>query len=264
MTVDAPALERTFALVEQKIGRKLREAERAIDVLRLDSALNRAKDELEHAIRMEMQTATARWLRYDRLGTPQLRVTQAMRKPLQDLHRLGIHEASLELNRLGYTDTKPPDGRRRPRRYATYPGAPDPQPVGDGLDETYATIERGLPGIAVRIVDELVEADFTNPAAAALAQALLNLPGARDIASRVVSTALTSGLAQTFEQNQGLVTGWEYTAVLDSGTCDVCAPLDGTTYPTLDDLFEVLPNFGPNPDCDGGGRCRCRAVPSPA
>jgi hypothetical protein len=34
-------------------------------------------------------------------------------------------------------------------------------------------------------------------------------------------------------------------------------------YDTLDALFEVLPDFGPNPDCLGGDRCRCRAVPMP-
>jgi hypothetical protein len=48
---------------------------------------------------------------------------------------------------------------------------------------------------------------------------------------------------------------------LDGGTCDICAPMDGTEYHSLDELYTVLPDFGPNPNCLGGGRCRCRAIP---
>jgi len=68
---------------------------------------------------------------------------------------------------------------------------------------------------------------------------------------------MIDGMGQTWEANQDLVRGWEYTAILDGGTCDACAPLDGTQYATLEELFLVLPDFGPNPECFGGGRCRC-------
>lgn len=233
--------------VERRIGRPLRAAEQAIDVEYLDRVLNDAKDDLERAIRDEMLLATRRWLRGGS-RKPVMRITPAMREPLERLHRIGRSEARAELDRAGYPV----------RAHAAH----DPNPHHpDGLKETIETVGKGLPGVSVRIRDELVDADLSDAAAAAIARALLNVPGARDIASRVVSTALYSGMGATFEEHADLVPCWEYTAVLDAATCEECEPLDGTEYHSLDDLFEVLPNFGPNPNCDGGGRCRCRAVP---
>lgn len=248
----ASGLERTYAIVEKAIGRPLRDTEKAIDVLKLDAALERAKDELEQAIRDETLRATRAWLA-GRAPRPRPVVTPRMRAILADLERLGREEARLELERLGYTGV-----RTGARSYA----APDPL-AGGGVIEALSAIDLGLSGLTVRIEDELVHADLTGATSNAIARALLRVPGGRDIASRVISTALTGGLAATFEENAGMVGGWEYTAVLDGGTCEVCEPLDGTRYATLEGLFRVLPNFGPNPRCRGGGRCRCRAVPLP-
>lgn len=237
---------RDRALVEKAIGRPLRDAEKVVDVLLLNSELEAAKDLLEAAIRKEMLRATVTWIR---LGLPpMLHVTDGMRRPLRTLHRLGREEARNELDRAGY--------KLRARTYA-HPADPE----GHSLAAAEEAINLALPGVTVRITDELVVADFTNASAAAIAEALLRIPGARDIASRVISTALTSGLAATFEEHADLVKGWLYSAVLDGGTCDVCGPLDGTEYATLEELFVDLPGFGPNSECDGGGRCRCRGVP---
>lgn len=247
----APPLERTFELVERTIGRKLRQAEKAIDVLLLHGALNRAKDELDAAIHAEMLRATRTWVRSARpTPYPQLELTAQIRAPLEELHELGRQEALNELERAGYLNSE------------RLLSAPDPLP-GGGFDSLLNTVRRGLPGIGIRIADDLVAADLSAASTTAIAQALLNVPGARDLASRVVSTALYSGMAQTFEENEDLVTGWEYTAVLDAATCDQCGPLDGTMYPSWAEIQHVLPNGGPNPDCLGGGRCRCRAVPAP-
>jgi hypothetical protein len=246
-----PALTRdelatTHALIEKKIGRALSIHEQAIDVLKLDQALNAAKTELEAAIRTEMKRAGELWLRTG--SNPIMSLTPAMEKPLDHLHTLGIEEGRAELERAGYD-------------LARENAAPDPTP-GEGLAGVKRTVSSGLNGLRVRIEHDLVHADLASASSSAIADAILRIPGARDIASRVISTALISGLGETFEQNQDLVDGWVYTAVLDDGTCDECAPLDGTEYDTLDDLFQDLPDFGPNPDCYGGGRCRCRAVPS--
>lgn len=233
------------------VGRPLRLAEEAIDVVRLDDSLNAAKDELEQAIRDEMLRAVSVWITAG--GRPSLRVTDAMRAPLQALEDLGREEAWNELDRLGY-----PVAGRAGRSFEIEEGRPDDRDV-----EAY--LRRNLVGLEVRIEEELVRADLAELSSSALAHALLRIPGGRDIASRIVSTALVNGLGLTFDQvaAEGLVGGWEYTAVLDGGTCDRCAPLDGTRYATLEELFRVLPDFGPNPRCLGGGRCRCRAVPIP-
>lgn len=60
----------------------------------------------------------------------------------------------------------------------------------------------------------------------------------------------------------GGVTSVEYSAILDSGTCDPCRGMDGRTA-----LFESSEHDAmvpPNRDCDGGDRCRCVLVFIPA
>ncbi len=252
----AVSLDGTYAVVEHAIGRQLRQAERSIDVLLLHGALNRAKDELDAAIHAEMLRATRAWLRTPGSALlPRLELTKAIRAPLEELHALGREEAMNELERAGYGFDQ------RTERFLS---APDPTPGAgfEGLIDN--TMRLGLDGIALRISDELVVADLTGAATSAIAHALLAVPGSRDLASRVVSTALYSGMALTFEENEDLVDGWEYSAVLDSAVCESCAPLDGTTYPSWLAIQDVLPNGGPNPECLGGGRCRCRAVPTAA
>jgi hypothetical protein len=251
----AASLDGTYALVERVIGRRLSQAERAVDVLLLHGALERAKNELDAAIHDEMLAATLAWERSARATPhPQLELTDAIRAPLEELHALGRDEALNELERAGYGFDE-----RTERMLA----APDPL-RGGGFESLQNTVRRGLLGIGLRVADDLVAADLSSASSAMIAQALLAVPGARDLASRVVSTALYSGMGATFEENEELVDGWEYSAVLDAATCDQCGPLDGTTYESWDAIQDVLPNGGPNPECLGGGRCRCRAVPAPA
>lgn len=230
--------------IEQAIGRPLREAEKAIDVELLDAAMNEAKDELEAAIRDEMLAKAKIWQRRGYL--PALELTVEMSRPLEALYELGRVEAYNELIRLRYNPTRSFASRRLRH--------------GD-LDPLRDRVRGALPGIRVRTERGLVEADFSGASSAALASAMQRIPGARAIASDVVSTALTTGLGATFDENADLIKCWEYTAVMDAATCVSCRVMDGTKYRTLTELYAVLPNFGPNPLCLGGGRCRCRAVP---
>ena len=89
------------------------------------------------------------------------------------------------------------------------------------------------------------------------------MPGALAAASEVVSRAYTTGLDGVFKANRDAFGGYLYSAVLDRGTCAECRGWDGHVFPTLEDMEAVLPGFGPNPSCRGGGRCRCRGVPLP-
>lgn len=92
---------------------------------------------------------------------------------------------------------------------------------------------------------------------------LNTLAGVTMIAGTGITDAFGSGKAETFDANEENFGGWEYSSVMDGGTCPFCSPLDGTVYPTLDALYAVLPNFGPNPSCHGRFRCRCTAIPLP-
>ncbi len=235
------------AAAELLVGRPLRRAEAAIDVVLLDAALADAKDSLDAAIHAEMLRATQKWVQRDGSGgRPLLNVTEAMLAPLDALHKLGAEEAWNELERAGY----------KLRRFATIEEFPeDRDPAG--------YLRRNLTGIEVRIEADLVIADLSEMSADAVARALLRIPGGRDIASRIVSTALVNGLAQTWEQVEADVAGWEIPSVLDGATCLPCGANDGRRYRTLAEAHKLLPGGGPAIYCLGGGRCRCRLVPIP-
>lgn len=233
------------ALAALLAGRPLRQAEEAIDVAKLDAAMTDAKDAVDEAIQAEMLRATLAWAKGGLLA---LNVTAAMLAPLDELEALGREEAWKELERAGY--------RLPARSFAQIEEFPDDR-------DPAAYLARNLGAIKIRIEQDLVQADLSGLAADAVARALLRVPGGRDIASRIVSTALVNGLAQTWEEVADEISGWEYSAVLDGGTCDRCQPLDGTRYASWDEIQVVLPNGGPNARCLGGGRCRCRAVPLP-
>jgi hypothetical protein len=238
-------LAATRSLVERTIGRPLRQAELVIDVFGLTRELDRAKAELVAAIdaektrRVRAAVRTGHPLRFD--------VTRAMLVPLERLWRHGRDDARRELAELGYPLR---------RRLEAEPKIPQ-------LAEIAARLKSGLTGFAVRITNQRVEleAGGRGMVGDALARALLAQPGGRSIAAGLVSPTLFGGMAVTFEEHADLIPCWEYSSVLDGGTCDACAPMDGTEYHSLDELFADLPNFGPYVNCLGGDRCRCRAVP---
>jgi hypothetical protein len=235
------------AAVEHLIGRQLHEAERAVDVLGIDAAFNRAKDELHRAIRAEQRRAVRRLWQGDWRIRPE--VTRAMLAPLERLHRLGRREALAELRRLGYEPVRLYD---------------DALPEYEQLEPLWQRLRLLVGRLAVRIENERVRLEgFGGVVQEALIDALYRLYGARDVASQVVSSAFTSGLETTFEQNAGAIGGFMYSAILDGNVCSNCAPHDGEEYPSWDAIQVVLPGGGPNPACRGEGRCRCRAVPLP-
>ncbi|MDD5501562.1 MAG: hypothetical protein PHH57_07810, partial [Candidatus Omnitrophica bacterium] len=47
----------------------------------------------------------------------------------------------------------------------------------------------------------------------------------------------------------------QYSAILDGNQCEICEPLDGQEWPYSDPRTEKYASG--NPDCLGGGRCRC-------
>jgi len=252
MPVSRDYLVATRPLIETRIGRPLRLAEQHVDVLGLTRTLDGAKDEIERAIRAEQKRAIARALRDG--GRIRLTVTRPILEPLEKLWRHGRREAAAELQRAGYTV---------PRVYAQPEHAHGKVPE---LADLEAKLLKKINGLSVTVESQRVTLAMAadGPVGAALASALLDVLGARSIAAGAVSTAMFGGMGATFEENQDLIGQWEYSSVLDGGTCDVCAPLDGTTYESWDAIQDVLPDGGPNPDCEGGDRCRCRAVPAPA
>lgn len=100
----------------------------------------------------------------------------------------------------------------------------------------------------------------------ALAKAIdEKVPGALDAAGRMASGPFNKGVGDVYRMKGGLFGKWQYSAVMDKATCEVCKYFDGTIYYSWRAIAETpaapLPDGGPNPGCFGDQRCRCRPVP---
>lgn len=227
-----------------------RYAATVIDIRADTEALDAAKERAAAAIRRDTMRALRAWR--DHGEPPAVRLTPALAQVIVDLYRYGRRQARTEIQRV--TGAPPPA-----RRMASV--SPDPEDWPERLTPIGQRILSELAAFSRRIIGDLAGEPWFD--LDALPRTVARIPGPGGIAAGAVSAPYTSGLAETYEANEDLFGGWQYTAVLDGGTCEVCAPLDGTTFQTLEEALAVLPDFGPNPDCLGGWRCRCRLVPVP-
>lgn len=240
------AQEQAYADAERRLGRKLHASERAIDIPAVDRDLEAGKEQLVNAIEAEKRRA----IRALKLSPfVQLRVSPAMLDALLALYDSGRRHALDEMRRLGVPEE---------RLLATEDELPSLQDVIDRLRQM-------LTAIQVRVGDEEAKLRVGQPTLTEdfLRKLEERVPGARDVASRLISTAMTRGLLDEYSTRRDLFPCWIYTAVLDAATCTECRPLDGTRFTNLEEALTVLPGFGPNPFCLGDGRCRCRLVPCP-
>lgn len=231
-----------------ELRRELSAAERHVDVHGLVAALEDAKLAL-HAEIVAEQRRLARKL----IGGQRARlvITPRMAKILAGLFARGQQAALEESASMGVS--------LRKRLEA------EPAPMPPGTHRGYTRLQGLLRLLNTRVVSQH-EARMQQGAGdrPEMLRALTAVPGALNAAGQVVSKTLMSGMGDVFRANADAFSGWQYTAVLDGGTCDECDDMDGSTYPTWSAITEVLPDGGPNPSCFGGDRCRCRALPTGA
>jgi len=187
-----------------------------------------------------------------------LEPTEKMLRILRQLRRSGRAHALAELDSMGYLARK----MAVPAQPPGEPPPPRPSLVLLTDTEIEATLRARLHSLTMKIERDALAADLSSMATSAIERAVVKVLGARGIAADLVSPTFGAGLGDTFEAHADLVDGWEITAILDGATCDPCAELDGSTYATTADLMEVMSGFAGVDDCDGGDRCRCRAIPS--
>jgi hypothetical protein len=249
----APTLPtRSFAQAqaELRLGRSLTTGELAIDIERADADLAEGKARLAAAIEKEKRRVVKAHLS-GRVG--RMKVTPEMILALRWLYGRGRDHALAEMERLG---VKP----RRRRTYARSRGN-----VPSKVAAMIGSLRRRLFKVDVRVNEETARLRFEAEAGRSIsmlaAEIERQIPGALEAASYLVSTGFTAGVADVYEAHADLFSGWQYTAVMDNATCDECEARDGEEYRTIEEMYAVLPDFGPNPDCYGEGRCRCRGVP---
>lgn len=231
-------------------------AAEVIDVEGASDALDGAKAELHAAIALEMATKTERAAAIG-LTVVRFDVTPGMVAPLEALYRYGLTSAMHEARALGVGDLASPlafaDASASVPRLRRVIFS-----LRAMLNTLQARTARDLRARADRPTDGI--GDIVRGVAI---RRLREYPGALDAASRLVSPAYTAGLDDLYAANEQLFGGWVYTSVLDGGTCPPCASRNGEVYRTLEAAYRVMPGFGPNPSCRGGGRCRCRLAALP-
>lgn len=73
-----------------------------------------------------------------------------------------------------------------------------------------------------------------------------------NVAAKGANEAFADGRRDGYDKYADEISSVQYSALLDSNTCDNCSDADGQQGDTPDDIPDV-----PNPDCDGGDKCRC-------
>jgi hypothetical protein len=246
------AVERTLTFAQQqaelRLGRSLTTGELAIDIESADADLAEGKRRLAAAIEKEKRRVVKAHLA-GRVG--RMEITPEMILALRWLYGRGRDHALGEIERLGV------EVRKR-RSFARSRGS-----VPKRIAAMVGGLRRGLIRINARINTETSTAIFEAGLSTSILAAEIErqIPGAMAAAADLVSSGFTAGVADVYEAHADLFSGWQYTAVMDGATCDECEAHDGEEYATLAEMYDVLPDFGPNPSCYGEGRCRCRGVP---
>lgn len=78
----------------------------------------------------------------------------------------------------------------------------------------------------------------------------------REEAQHNAAFALNAGRAAEADDNQDVIEGARYTSILDGNRCSACAAADDDVLRPMDDPVR-LERIPPNPECDGGDKCRC-------
>lgn len=112
--------------------------------------------------------------------------------------------------------------------------------------------------LAIHMAGTLAVSELVKQAQTAARDNLQNLSVTRleDNMQQVVNTGFGVGRRDGATRLGDSIKAKVYSAVMDGGTCDACAPYDGAMYPP-DYPEDATGVQAPNPKCYGRGRCRC-------
>jgi hypothetical protein len=113
--------------------------------------------------------------------------------------------------------------------------------------------------IRAAIVAALAGEELRRGSTAASTQAAAEtagMAGLRAQAQTQASSIVNEGRVTQADEQADEIAGSRYTSILDGRRCSGCARADDDVLRPLDDPVR-LARIPPNPDCEGGGRCRC-------
>lgn len=235
--------------------RDLRAWERPMSLDVIEDRANTARDRLEHAARDQARDhaiQVARALRNNRKApaAPDALV-QAIRGELADLYLTGRQTVRDELQAQARDQLL---GGMAMLAAGDDPEIPD-------------TVRRRLTDRAAQIADNLtarvsamVRRLLLRPAAT---EAVLQEAAEREAFATLRAEALehampvlNEGRTDQAQELADVIAGARYTSILDGRRCSACAAADDDVLRPLDDPVR-LARIPPNPNCEGGSKCRC-------
>ncbi len=184
-----------------------------------------------------------------RHGTPPRDLVQAVQTELRALYQTGQHTVVEELARQR-SGSPPVD----PTTVTL--AAADLGPRFRKLQARAHTIASNVRAAVVTAVSKQLLGRNTGPADLQLAAEAAATGALRSAAIENAAAALNAGRNDQAAAMSDQIEGARYTSVLDGNTCENCAGADDDVLRPLDDPV-LMAEEPPNPQCDGGERCRC-------
>ena len=230
----------------ERWGRELRWWEKQMELEVIDAAITNARNRFEAAAGEAARELARTYAAAALKGTAQMPkpagdVEAALADELSALYRLGRNTVVRELDR---------------QRREAPPVAP--QTVEDG-PELARRAKLAAASIAARIWQAVSRAALARPGDQAAVQSAGEVEAATALKAEAQlhsAGALNAGRQDQATQMAEEVRGSRYTSILDGSRCEACRSADDDVLRTLTDPVR-LARKPPNPDCYGGGRCRC-------
>ena len=194
-------------------------------------------------------------------------VNKLVNTPVRNLHRVSIApdakllaevEAVLRgVYEFGVGQVAEERTRQAPATAGILRAADLRTPLGIYADGVVGEFTNNLNARAANVALDWVR----RPAGATKGETILSIEGELDgqsdkwmdgVASKGTNEAFAEGRADGYEEHKDEISSVIYSALLDLNTCEACAAADGEEGATPGDIADV-----PNPDCDGGDKCRC-------
>ncbi len=221
---------------------ELREWERTVSLDEIEEAIFGARDRLAGSAGAELRAVAAEIARAVAAGEQAEPDTEGLQSALADeltsLYALGRQTVADELARQGAAEAPAGFARDRDRESLTT----------RARVATHGIVARILQAVFRRHLaghDDLPVVAEAEAGAAMKAEALVH-----------AAPALNLGRSDEADERSDEIRGSRYTSILDPNRCERCAGADDDVLRPLADPVR-LARKPPNPDCEGGDRCRC-------
>jgi len=242
-----------------KTWRAARGAEKFLALDEIVGELDRGRDEIAAALRRARPAVQAEIV-HKVIGAPLATMHRVSVAPDEKL--VGQIEAVLEeVQEFGRKQVGEEAARQRGLESAAQVRAAEVKlkrdPLGVYADATVGEFTNGLTARAANVALDWRRRPGELSQGEVIRKIEEELDGQSDkwldgVASKGANEAFADGRADGYEEHAEEITQVIYSALLDINTCENCQAADGQQGATPDEITDV-----PNPDCDGGDRCRC-------